>query len=80
MKTIFDTAMRKAAKLTRRQHVIEATRVIQRALSGRNPAASMEQPPARNLRLIEPEAGARRAARRRKCECWLAGVTANTRA
>ncbi|HEX3494288.1 MAG TPA: PHB depolymerase family esterase [Methylocella sp.] len=61
MKTIFDTAMRNAAKLTRRQHVIEATRVIQRALSGRNPAAPMEQPPARNLRLIEPKAAARPA-------------------
>ena len=61
MKSIFDTAMRNAGKLTQCQHVIEATRVIQRALSGRNPAPSMEQQPAEGLRLIEPEAGARPA-------------------
>ncbi|MDQ6866989.1 MAG: PHB depolymerase family esterase [Pseudomonadota bacterium] len=61
MKTIFSTAMHKAAKLAQNQHVIEATRVIQRALSGRNPAASMEQTPASNLRLIEPTAAARPA-------------------
>lgn len=61
MKTIFSAAMRNAAKLTQRQHVIEATRVIQRALSGRNPAPSMEQRPAGNLRPITPKAGARPA-------------------
>jgi len=35
MKTVSSTAMRYATKLTRAQNVIEATRVIQRALSGR---------------------------------------------
>ena len=35
MKTISSTAMRYATELTRAQNVIEATRVIQRALSGR---------------------------------------------
>jgi poly(hydroxyalkanoate) depolymerase family esterase len=60
MKTILSTAIRNAAKLTRNQSVIEATRLIQRALSGRNPVPSMDQPAA-NLRPIEPEAGARPA-------------------
>ncbi|MDQ6703020.1 MAG: PHB depolymerase family esterase [Pseudomonadota bacterium] len=46
MKTIFDTAMRKAAKLAQNQHVIEATRVIQRALGGRNPAHAPDPQPA----------------------------------
>jgi hypothetical protein len=36
MKTILSTAMRKAAKLTQSRQVIEATRVIQRALAGRD--------------------------------------------
>jgi poly(hydroxyalkanoate) depolymerase family esterase len=35
MKTIFSTAMRKAASLAKSQHVIEAARVIQGALAGR---------------------------------------------
>ena len=61
MKTIFSTAMHKAVKLTQSQHVIDATRVIQRALAGRNPAHTPDQQPASNLRLIEPEAGARPA-------------------
>lgn len=36
MKTIFNMAMRKAAKLAKSQHVIEATRVIQHAIGGLN--------------------------------------------
>ncbi|HEY8008303.1 MAG TPA: PHB depolymerase family esterase [Methylocella sp.] len=36
MKTIFNMAMRKATKLAKSQHVIEATRVIQHALGGLN--------------------------------------------
>jgi hypothetical protein len=35
MNTVFSTSMRKATQLTRGQNVIEATRVIQRALLGR---------------------------------------------
>ena len=61
MKTIFNTAMRNAAKLTQSQHVVEATRAIQRALAGRNPAHLPDRQPAGSLRLIEPEAGARPA-------------------
>ncbi len=61
MKTIFSTAKRNAAQLTQSQRLIEATRVIQRGLSARNPAPSTEQQPAGNLRRIEPEAGARPA-------------------
>ena len=36
MKTIFNMAMRKATKLAKSQHVIEATRVIQHAIGGLN--------------------------------------------
>ena len=61
MKTIFSTAMRNAAKLTQSQHVVEATRAIQHALGGRDSARSPDPQPARNLRLIEPEAAARPA-------------------
>ncbi|MGH6848502.1 MAG: extracellular catalytic domain type 1 short-chain-length polyhydroxyalkanoate depolymerase [Methylocella sp.] len=61
MKTMFSTAMRNAARLAQRQHVIEATRVIQRALSGRNPDSSPAQQPAGNLRSVAPKAGARLA-------------------
>ncbi len=61
MKTIFSTAMRNAARLTQSPHVVEATRAIQRALAGRNPAHPPDQQPAGSLRLIEPEADARPA-------------------
>jgi poly(hydroxyalkanoate) depolymerase family esterase len=61
MKTIFSTAMRKAAKLTQSQTVIEATRVIQRALAGRNSAPTPDQQPAGNVRPVAPKAGARPA-------------------
>jgi poly(hydroxyalkanoate) depolymerase family esterase len=54
MKTIFSTAMRKAAQLTQNHNVIEATRVIQRALTERNHTLSPFQQP-----LIEPKTGAR---------------------
>ena len=43
MKTVFSTAMRQATQLTRAQNVIEATRVIQRALSGRGHALSPDE-------------------------------------
>jgi hypothetical protein len=59
LKTIFSTAMRKAAQLTQNHDVIEATRVIQRALTGRNHTLSPFQQPPQNLRLIEPKTGAR---------------------
>jgi len=57
MKTIISAAMRKSAKLTQGQHVIEATRVIQHALAGQNPAHSPDQQSITNLRLIGPKAG-----------------------
>jgi poly(hydroxyalkanoate) depolymerase family esterase len=57
MKTIFSTAMRNATRLAQNQHVAEATRVIQRALSGRNPSASPDQQPAGTLGPVAPKAG-----------------------
>ncbi|MGH6836673.1 MAG: extracellular catalytic domain type 1 short-chain-length polyhydroxyalkanoate depolymerase [Methylocella sp.] len=59
MKTIFSAAMRKAAELTQRQHVIEATRAIQRALGGGDSTRSPDAQPAATLRRIAPEADAR---------------------
>ena len=51
MKMVFSDAMRHATKLTRAQNVIEATRVIQRALSGRvQPTQQTPESP----RLIAP--------------------------
>ncbi|MDQ6702337.1 MAG: PHB depolymerase family esterase [Pseudomonadota bacterium] len=61
MKTILSTAMRNAAKLTQSQHMVEATRAIQRALGGRDSARSPDPQPAGTLRPIEPKAGARPA-------------------
>ena len=52
MKSIFSTAMRQATQLTRAQNVIEATRVIQRGLSGRGHAVSPGEPSPENSRLI----------------------------
>ncbi|MGH6795592.1 MAG: extracellular catalytic domain type 1 short-chain-length polyhydroxyalkanoate depolymerase [Methylocella sp.] len=52
MKTVFSTAMHRATQLAREQDVVEATRVIQRALWGRGRAHSPEQPP-QSSRLIE---------------------------
>jgi len=54
MKSVFSTAMREATQLTRAQNVIEATRAIQRALSGRgHPAPPVEQS-RESARLIAP--------------------------
>jgi len=79
VKTIFSTAMRKAAKLAQSQRVVEATQAIQRALAGRDSArspdpqpgrrrgAESEQPVAGNasasLRASRPNRGLARAAR-----------------
>jgi len=52
MKSVFSTAMRQATQLTRAQNVIEATRLIQRALSGRGHAVSPGGPSPENSRLI----------------------------
>lgn len=53
MKTVFSTAMRQATQLTREQNVIEATRVIQSALSGRGHAPSPGGHSSEDSRLIE---------------------------
>ena len=53
MKTVFSIAMRQATQLTREQNVIEATRVIQRALSGRGHAPSPDEQSPERSRLIE---------------------------
>lgn len=57
MKTVFGAAMRWAAQLTREQNIIEATRVIQRALSGRGPAVSPAGQPPENSPSFELRAG-----------------------
>jgi poly(hydroxyalkanoate) depolymerase family esterase len=54
MKTVFSAAMRHATKVTRAQDVIEATRVIQRALSGRRHDVSPDQQTAESPLLITP--------------------------
>jgi poly(hydroxyalkanoate) depolymerase family esterase len=54
MKTVFGAAMRHATKLTRAQNVIEATRVIQRALSGRGPDFTPDQQTPEGPLLIAP--------------------------
>jgi poly(hydroxyalkanoate) depolymerase family esterase len=56
MKTVFSTAMRQAARLTRAQNIIEATRLIQRALSGRGRTLSPDEQPPESSRLIELQA------------------------
>jgi len=62
MKTVFGAAMRHATKLTRAQNVIEATRVIQRALSGRGPDFSSDQrTPEGPLLIAPPTRGAENA-------------------
>ena len=55
MNEFFAAAMRKATQLTRDQNLIEATRVIQRALSGRD-REPPENPVRENGRLIELQA------------------------
>ena len=55
MKTDFGAAMREALKLTRSQNVMEATRVIQRALSGGGPdVAPADEPHSRAVVLPPP--------------------------
>ena len=54
MKTVFSAAMRHATKLTRTQNVIEATRMIQRALSGRGRDFSPDQQTSESPLLITP--------------------------
>ena len=54
METVFSAAMRHATKLTRAQNVIEATRVIQRALSGLAREFSPDQQAPESPRLITP--------------------------
>ena len=56
MKTAFKTAIRRATQLAREQHVIEATRVIQRALSGGAHALSPVERSPESSRLIELQA------------------------
>jgi len=58
MKTVFGTALRQAAQLTRAQNVMEATRLIKRALSGRDHAFSPDEHPPERTRWIEPQAHA----------------------
>src|SRR5262249_21746496 len=53
MKTAISTAMRQATQLTRAQDVIEATRLIKRALSGRGHALSPDEQSPESSRLIE---------------------------
>ena len=53
MKSVFSTAMHQATQLLREQNVTEATRVIQRALSGRGHALSPDEQSPESSRLIE---------------------------
>jgi poly(hydroxyalkanoate) depolymerase family esterase len=53
MKTAFSTAMHQATQLVREQNVIEATRVIKRALSGQDHTLSPDEQSAERSRLIE---------------------------
>jgi poly(hydroxyalkanoate) depolymerase family esterase len=53
MKTVFSTAMRQATQLTGKQNVIEATRLIRRALSRRGHALSPDEKSPDSSRLIE---------------------------
>jgi poly(hydroxyalkanoate) depolymerase family esterase len=55
MNEFFSAAMRKAAQFTREQNLMEATRLIQRALSGRDRAAP-ENPARENGPLLELQA------------------------
>ena len=53
MKTDFGAAMRQALQLTREQNLMEATKVIQRALAGFEPAPAADQPRA-NAQALPP--------------------------
>jgi poly(hydroxyalkanoate) depolymerase family esterase len=57
MKTDFGAAIRRATQLTREQNAVEATRVIQRALSGRGHAASPGGQSPETGRLLELRTG-----------------------
>jgi len=56
MKTVFSSAMRQATQLTCEQNVIEATRLIQRALSGRGHILWPDESSPECSRLIELQA------------------------
>jgi poly(hydroxyalkanoate) depolymerase family esterase len=56
MKTVFSTAMRQATQLMRERNVIEATRLIQRALSGRGHALTPDEQSPESSRSIELQA------------------------
>jgi poly(hydroxyalkanoate) depolymerase family esterase len=58
MKTVFSAPMRQATQLTRAKNVIEATRLIKRALSGRGQALSPDERSPKNARSIELQANA----------------------
>ncbi len=53
MKTDFGAAMRQALQLTREQNLMEATKVIQRALAGFEPAPAADHPRA-NAQALSP--------------------------
>lgn len=57
MKTIFRAAIHRAMQLTREQNMVEATRVIQRALSGRAQAVSPGGPSPETGRALELRTG-----------------------
>ena len=54
MTSDFSAAMRRALQLTRTANVMEATRVIQRALGGRKADASPAEEPGESVRLLRP--------------------------
>jgi poly(hydroxyalkanoate) depolymerase family esterase len=58
MKNVFSAPMRQATQLTRAKNVIEATRLIKRALSGRGQALSPDERSPKNARSIELQANA----------------------
>jgi poly(hydroxyalkanoate) depolymerase family esterase len=62
MTSDFSTAMRRATELVRGRNVLEATRLIQRALSGRGRADPSGDAPPESPRLIAPPPGASHAA------------------
>jgi poly(hydroxyalkanoate) depolymerase family esterase len=62
MTTDFSTAMRRATELVRGRNVLEATRLIQRALSGRGNADPSADAALESRRLIAPPPGASEAA------------------
>jgi poly(hydroxyalkanoate) depolymerase family esterase len=79
MNSDFAAAMRQAVQLTRQRNLMEATRVIQRALSGRGRAAPAADPSPEGARLIAPPnaseapAGAEPPRRNARMESALAG-------